>query len=169
MSRFLDDLEALLKSHSTDARAASDERLLRAVAGMLSNFHNAMMVEIRGARGGASSDAEAQLSARTSAMIRYRPDWDRGAARSGAMIRYRPDWDRGEARSGAMIRYRPDWDRTNASGDSPSEPFEQARAFLEPMMKDIAERLGPDEAKRAFDEALKSVGLSRSDASLDNK
>ncbi|KVC92363.1 hypothetical protein WI76_03915 [Burkholderia ubonensis] len=87
-------------------------------------------------------------------MIRYRPDWERSALRSTAMIRYRPDWDR-DPRNAAMIRYRPDWDR-QAGGD----PAQAAAGMLEPMLKSLAERLGPAEAAKLVQASLSNVGLA---------
>lgn len=56
-----------------------------------------------------------------------------------------------------MIRYRPDWDR---AAHTPTDPDEAASNLLEPMLKELASRLGPDKAAEAINKALLSAGLA---------
>lgn len=211
-SRFLEDLEALVRNHTvTSAQRDSEARLVAAISAVMSQTAREIVQEMRGAgtpeaargsamiryrpdydRGQQRQGAmiryrpdydrgqepvrqgamiryrpdydRSQEPVRQGAMIRYRPDYDRGQVRQGAMIRYRPDWDRAPQRQGAMIRYRPDWDR-QADG-TPADPVAAGAGMLEPMLKALAERLGPGEAAKLVQSSLSNVGLATAPTGL---
>jgi len=181
MSKFLDDLDALVRSHSADrTQQDSEERVISSLSAVIVQAARAIVAELRG---GSTAPTQRQAAMiryrpdwdrgahrgaamiryrpdwdrdpRNAAMIRYRPDWDRGAHRGSAMIRYRPDWDR-DPRNAAMIRYRPDWDR-QVGGDA----AQAASGLLEPILKNLAERLGPGEAARIVQSSLVNMGLAQ--------
>jgi hypothetical protein len=190
-SRFLEDLEALVRNHSvTSAQRDSEARLVAAISAVMSQTAREIVQEVRGAGTPANTRGSAMIRyrpdydrgqqrqgamiryrpdydrtqepVRQGAMIRYRPDYDRGQVRQGAMIRYRPDWDRAPQRQGAMIRYRPDWDR-QADG-TPADPVAAGAGMLEPMLRALAERLGPGEAAKLVQSSLSNVGLAQAGA-----
>ncbi len=156
-SQFLDELDALLRCHSSDSGSrASEERVIMAISAVVAQTAREIVAELRG--------TAPSCSPRQGAMIRYRPDWDRSGPRQGAMIRYRPDWER-DPRSAAMIRYRPDWDRQADGMNANFSPAEATgRGLLEPILKSLAERLGPAEAAKLVQTTMSNIGLVRQPA-----